>query len=424
MNTSFNCPTGNCTFPQEYSSLAFCSSCVDSTANLSITLVNLTSLDTYGYNYSLPSGLYSYATYSSAAFDNNTLFVMQATGTGLGGTIEMIMNPWVVDGATMTACPAPNNVFGCNGIGAATCSLFPCIKTYTGSIENGYLTEVSTSNWTQFDAGAGGLETISNNGIFALDVDCLDQQSREAVIAQNHPIGPNTKWIAYNISLDETTLQNGSAALNFDSPILQQVDDGNCMYVFATYTMASLQYFWLSFFVGNVSEPGGSVDGPEATSNVAEAIWNTITNDTGLAQPGDTEQFQNITKVFSSIADAMTVHIRENGDTDQSAPVIGMIGHESTCVHVYWGWLAYPFALILITLIFFVTMMVRTATGSQQNRFHGWKSSPLALIYHGLDQDTLAQRDQGTSMADMVHDAEDLHVRLSRTDRGWKLANN
>ena len=406
-NVTFNCPTGNCTFTQEYSSLAFCSSCVDSTTNISISFMNSTGYDLY--NYSLPSGLSSTANNDTGSSANNTMFVMQANDVeGWGTTIEMITNPWGNE-ANMTGCPAPNNDFGCNGVGAATCALFPCIKTYTGSIENGYLTETLKSNWTQFD-----------QGLYALDVDCLDPASRQAVIAQHHPIGSTTKWIAYNTSLDQTTLPNGTYVNN--SPILEQVLSGNCMYEFYWYSASSLNYFMLSYFTGNVTTPGGAVDAPVASSDVVQYIWNSITNGSSIAQPGDDPPLQNITNVFSSVADAMTAHIRQNGDANHSVPVLGIIGQENTCVHVYWGWLAYPFSLILITLIFFVTMMIRTATGSQQNRFHGWKSSPLALIYHGLDQDTMAQHDQGTSMVDMKHDAEDLYVRLSRTDRGWKLA--
>ena len=117
-NISFNCPTGNCTFPQEYHSLAFCSSCVDSTTNLTITTKNFTinSFNYTSYNYSLPSGTYSWAT--PGQDDNMTLFVMQSIAAD-SFTVELIINPWPDNAeyyqrVNTAQCIASNNtLFGC-----------------------------------------------------------------------------------------------------------------------------------------------------------------------------------------------------------------------------------------------------------------------------------------------------------------------
>jgi hypothetical protein len=53
-----------------------------------------------------------------------------------------------------------------------------------------------------------------------------------------------------------------------------------------------------------------------------------------------------------------------------------------TCIAVRWPFLAYPAALAVLTLIFFLAMVL--VTRSTGHRPWVWKSSPLALLYHGL----------------------------------------
>ena len=131
-NISFNCPTGNCTFPQDYHSLAFCSSCVDSTTNLTVTIKNSTnhSFNYTSYNYSLPSGTYSWAT--AGQDDNMTLFVMQGVAAARF-TVELIINPWpneveYYQQINTAQCIASNNVsFGCvSGSGRLSVDLAYC----------------------------------------------------------------------------------------------------------------------------------------------------------------------------------------------------------------------------------------------------------------------------------------------------------
>ena len=213
-------------------------------------------------------------------------------------------------------------------------------------------------------------------------------------------------------------LPNGTWIMS--SPILEQVATGDCMYQFSGVSLRSLGYFWSSYFHGNMSVPG-SADQPQGSSSVVYVVWDRILNDSEEFFANQTYQFQNLSQIFEDVAESLTLHIRENGDANRSVAVTGEIGHDSTCVHVYWDWLAFPFALVVLTILFFVVMVFRTDT--EQDRFHGWKSSPLALIYHGLDRETLARHNQGSDIEDMIGDAQTLHVRLSYTDQGWKLAN-
>lgn len=89
-----------------------------------------------------------------------------------------------------------------------------------------------------------------------------------------------------------------------------------------------------------------------------------------------------------------------------------MIGQ--TCLHVRWGWLTFPIAFVLLTLIFFIAMIIDTRpTG---DRAQIWKSSPLALIFHGLEPSNVHQYEQADVVNDMDRLAEGMVVKLAAND--------
>jgi len=75
-----------------------------------------------------------------------------------------------------------------------------------------------------------------------------------------------------------------------------------------------------------------------------------------------------------------------------------------------------PAALVILTLSFFVLMMVETR--STGDRAQIWKSSPLAFMIHGLEvhnelHDSLFLED----INDMKYAAKRIQVRLATTTR-------
>lgn len=90
---------------------------------------------------------------------------------------------------------------------------------------------------------------------------------------------------------------------------------------------------------------------------------------------------ESLNSTFQNISQSITTYMRDTGDPNHSDPVRGIVLHAQTCLGVRWGWLALPAALVVMTLLFFIVMIIQTRpTG---NRAQIWKSSPLALIYHG-----------------------------------------
>ena len=67
---------------------------------------------------------------------------------------------------------------------------------------------------------------------------------------------------------------------------------------------------------------------------------------------------------------------------------------------------------------FFAAIVWETA---RDVRARGWKSSPLALMYHGLDPEVW-QRHSGGDLVDsedMERDSRGLAVRMAQTEKGW-----
>jgi len=130
--------------------------------------------------------------------------------------------------------------------------------------------------------------------------------------------------------------------------------------------------------------------------------------------------FKSVDVTFRNISDFMTTFIRQGGQNNHSESAKGLVMHAQTCLQVRWGWLSLPAALIILTLSFFVLMMVETR--STGDRAQIWKSSPLAFIIHGLEahnelHDSLFLED----ITDMKYAAKRIQVRLATTTRGIKL---
>lgn len=81
------------------------------------------------------------------------------------------------------------------------------------------------------------------------------------------------------------------------------------------------------------------------------------------------------------LAKTMTNAIRASGG---GVPVIGTALEMSTFVHIRWGWIALPAVVVLMTGAFLGAAMWR----SRSTRTKLWKSSALAMLFHGLDGDT------------------------------------
>jgi Protein of unknown function (DUF3176) len=408
---SFDCPTGNCTFPPSYSSIGYCSSCSNVSDQLKIrnytAYLNTTNEDgsissfpSYILNATLPSGL-------TASYDPNgvstTALVMGASG--LDGTVQLILGigPQYIYGGQSDACVANGNPksWPCKGYGAASCNLFPCVRTYSGRVAGGSLTETlssSTSKWGSAPEGTVNYESM-------LNLTCLNPSERQALSKLGYDLDANPKWLAYNESFD---LVDGGYNPHGSVPqSVISVAPRRCIYEVDTLTLNSLNMWFATFFPGSLRSYGEQFSGP---SNLE-----TIYNDGQVT-------FDSVRSTFENISLSMTSHIRQVGVSEPFiTPVTGEVLHNVTCVRVRWQFLIFPAVIIVLMLTFFVAMVLETRKGAE-GMDHDFKSSPLALMVHGLDtevQDQLNSPEQKPRQA--TQDVKKLFVRLSPTEKGLKF---
>ena len=86
---------------------------------------------------------------------------------------------------------------------------------------------------------------------------------------------------------------------------------------------------------------------------------------------------QNLDQTIKSIAASMTEVIRTGPN---STSEVGISYVERTFIVIRWSYLAYPIALVLLTMVVLIAVIIKT-------RRHGviaWKNSALALVFHEL----------------------------------------
>ncbi len=220
VSVTFDCPTGNCTFPDDYHSVAYCSECIDYTNNLGIE--SMEDVDAMlAYNITLPKP-YLTAFLNGTYGSNSAVFTLSSASTILLALTSDNVSSESCGNCTYVTDPEkagfPNMNFdwnryegnltwGCGGlgstingmstgIGAATCSLFPCVKTYNAVVSGGRCTENIVSSTADWSAGDGNLGLPLNNMV---NMKCLSSSDRRSLADAGYQIG-NRAWIPYNSS--------------------------------------------------------------------------------------------------------------------------------------------------------------------------------------------------------------------------------
>lgn len=84
-------------------------------------------------------------------------------------------------------------------------------------------------------------------------------------------------------------------------------------------------------------------------------------------------------------------------------------------------WISVPATLIISSCVFIVVVMSRSQALAKHK---AWKSSSLALLFHGLDEETRKDVGAVRTVSDMSRVAKKIHVELVCTDEGDKFVSN
>ena len=352
-NLKYNCPTGNCTWP-EFTTLAVCSSCVDLTSYLTRYCQNGLPADgnvsTCGW--SVPQGaflntssdVFSMTSQFPSVFGNQpyaNIMRLIFLGTEAQNGPPLNYNPW-----------------------ATECTLQYCLQTFNSSVTNGFIQENVTStltNNTVVDiSGATGNVPIALTGV----------NNVTYLVGEGASLGIRS-WF-------ETLFTTGSATRN-------------ASYINSTRTLDSVV---VNLTVG-ISSGTTYFD----TDIVQTFYWDYYEYKHGLEL------------AMSELATAMTVAFRSfNG----AVKVQGQAFNFESYVHVRWGWIGLPVAVVVLAGLFLATAMYQ----SKRSKTALWKSSALAMLFNGLDSETRAVFSRQMSLSSKKRHAKGVIVQLDYSGEG------
>lgn len=135
--------------------------------------------------------------------------------------------------------------------------------------------------------------------------------------------------------------------------------------------------------------------------------WNTVKDLYAVDSPPQRIASVGLEAIMSNISSSLNkMALRANGED-----VKGTAYSIQVLVEVQWPWLILPGLLLLFGVCFFVL----TIFSSKKHSIPLWKSSVLALIYHGLNGDVVDSSDHSTA-SKMESRAEITSVKLQMSD--------
>lgn len=126
----------------------------------------------------------------------------------------------------------------------------------------------------------------------------------------------------------------------------------------------------------------------------------------------------NISERIDNLAVSMSNNIRQQNSSG-SKPFQGTAWGSQTYVNVRWAWLAYPLTVLLISLISLALTIFHTS----RFKVNVWKSSTLALLFHGQQIQLSDNNDMpANTLSRMTQKSSHLNVELVKSaDERWNL---
>ena len=418
------CLSGNCTFNKPYSTVGYCGGCEDITPSLTVEFHTYYS-ESLGQNISfrslsLPSGIFVdykpvseddvFATMKPINHGPDDLLEANDVRKVLRTTTEIIVAetfPALSHSAAFNdTCRGRNSSWSCLGYGAASCSLYPCVRDYAGAILQGDFEEslVSKSDETVWQISGYQADDGVHSILATIHTRCITKEEKDLLVAIGYSVDDRARWLPFNITSDP----NGPN-LSFPSSILEH----GCMYVVNWGLPPNLGKL-SSFFNGTVS-------GGIAYDTLAHPYLYTSDSSLGLAAIFN---YGNVTidrvdEIFRNTSDSLTTFVRQTAN-NHNRPAQGAVNRYDTCVGIRWEWLVLPRVLVFASTIFFVAIVIQTRpTG---HRVEIWKSSPLALVFYAtLDPKLLWKDAEVGDIKYMERAAKRISVKLKQSEDGLML---
>lgn len=437
----WQCQTGNCTFPQPYTSLAVCSSCSNTVYDVktdcsvtksqglyvggeticksvlepdpdSTTRIVLQQTSSY---YPMALGLKSLMrTYSNFSSANNNMLRSIANFGILTFTTSSCSNSWANDGVR-----SPNhdclNVGDLNpptedgsswkpyNIVSTNCQLSYCLKSYTANVTQGrIIEEVVETKMPSGTTGPGAVEAHipSNvNQMLALISDpCYINGSTRSLDQISNGKLQDDRYI-------DVTLGDSSDSTGVSIRVLRE-----CVRMVSYDSAAALGIYYQDLLRDGTgmrtSMPSIIGEGPNAAMGLIQFTPSMIEPLFGQG----TTSLRKINESMAAVADSMTNHLRRNALGGSKA--LGLVSDTVTCVQVNYAWLAFPTFLVVLCGVFLLCTILASPRDEQP-----WKSSIYPLVFQALRQEDGTAVGARDSLHEMEEEAKTLRLTLLRNTR-------
>lgn len=126
----------------------------------------------------------------------------------------------------------------------------------------------------------------------------------------------------------------------------------------------------------------------------------------------------DVEQAIANIATVITNVIRQQSDPTQH--FAGTSHSQETFLAVRWAWIAYPAGLEAVVLLFLLATIFKTGRSGVQSV---WKSSPIALLFHGLENrgEALKNVSEISKLSEMTELSSQIRVQLAIQGPGTTL---
>lgn len=328
---------------------------------------------------------------TSQIYGSTALYELVVGQTGLS-----VNNLSPLSGEPLERCQnAEIDDWRCRGYGAASCRLYPCVRTYETSVQNGEVHErllekttlkdlQSIPYWAHTDVN--GVGTAAN--WIMLDTECVN--SKDKILLGDRGINLDKRWVAYEIGdfeIESVGRLKDIEPADFPQSLMKR----DCAYAWSGLTDTSLYTFLLSsrFMTGSVNCTIIS----EESSDTRRVISFMGPQELQKLYNGSLITFSQVQNMFDDLADGFTHYIRTHGHREYSQPIKGSAWQYSVCLQVDWAWIVGPAGLWLGVMVLFCFTVLSTS----KSKIPVWKTSPLPLVLRCYDIQNVINALEGES---------------------------
>lgn len=380
-----DCPSGNCTFLAtsggiSYVSLSMCSSCT----NISNEII------AEFESYTLPAdptvGRHSNLSILQSQFSNTQTLTLDSNRP----PVESLIANSILTFEMLLQMQTTGQVW------ASRCSLTPCVKSYGANVTNGILEEHELPEMS-VPLQLFSIPSASYYGIFTNAT--VSNGQALGCEPSRYPTKRNTlEMYEFNTWIPGLPGQNVTDIERFYPP--------ECAFLLGRTTTNGISQNLAVMFNGEKISCSGN-------SCIGDPWMVQLVNDGALTP-------SSLAIQVGGLANAISVALRNGGDPFNSAPATGTALVAQTCIHVRWPWLALPASLLLLSSLFLISTMLQTRSpGDQVGK--AWKSSPLALLFHGFSNEDQRNMGRFDSVGVMSKKAKAMRVQLIWGEQGWKF---